>query len=112
MVIETLAAFGKVYMFTPWWLVFFVVVGLWGLIFGSLAMVTRTCHVAVQYIPGFLLLLGGELLNHFYLHLWRFYHDSLFGITDPVMRAVVLGIATGFLIPIINAIMKKSYQVK
>jgi dihydroflavonol-4-reductase len=111
-IIEALAAFGNIYLFTPWWVSIIVVVVLWGLIFGSLAMVTRTCHVVIQYIPGFLLLVGGELLNHFYLHLWRFGNDSLFGITNPVMRAVVLGIVTGFLIPIINAFMRQFYQRK
>ncbi|MDZ7261286.1 MAG: NAD-dependent epimerase/dehydratase family protein, partial [candidate division KSB1 bacterium] len=39
--IESLAAFGKVYVFKPWWLVFGIVLVLWGLIFGSIAMLTR-----------------------------------------------------------------------
>lgn len=111
-IIEALAAFGKVYQFTPWWFVFGVVIGLWGLVFGTLAKVTRRCNYIIQYLPGFFLLFGAELLNHYYLHKWSFSNDSLFGVTDPVMRAVVLGIATGFIIPIINAVMKQFYKCK
>jgi nucleoside-diphosphate-sugar epimerase len=109
-IIEYLASFGNVYKFTPGWFVIVAIFGLWGVLFGSFAMWTRTCNVIIQYIPGFLLLLGFELLNHYYLHLWKFTNDSLFGITDPIMRAVVLGIVSGFLIPIINAFMRGFYQ--
>ena len=110
--IEFLAAFGNVYAFQPWWIVFGIVLGLWGIVFGSIAMVTRTRSFLVQYIPGFILLFGGELLNDYYLHKWNFPNDSLYGITDPVARAAVLGIATGFLIPIINGLMKIFYKIK
>jgi len=57
-------------------------------------------------------MMGAELLNHFYLHNWKFSDDMLFGITGPVLRAVVLGIATGFIIPIINALMKQFHKIK
>jgi dihydroflavonol-4-reductase len=111
-IIEALAAFGKVYAFDPWWIVFIIILGLWGIIFGSIAKITRTRSFLVQYIPGFIILFGGELLNNYYLHAWEFYGGSLYGITDPVWRAAVLGIATGFLIPIINAMMIQFYKRK
>lgn len=111
-IIEWLAAFGKVYQFTPRWIIFVAIIGLWGLIFGSIAMAVRTKRFLVQFIPGFLLLFGAELLNHFFLHNWEFYNNSLFGVTNPVLRAVVLGVATGFIIPIINTLMKQLYKRK
>jgi nucleoside-diphosphate-sugar epimerase len=111
-IIELLAWFGKVYLFHPWWLVFAVIIILWGLIFGTIAMGTRQSGYLIQYIPGFILLCGGELLNHFYLHGWSFFKDGLLGGTNPVIRAVILGILTGFLIPLINAIMKQFYKIK
>lgn len=110
--IEGISILGKLYSFQPWWLVFGAVLVLWGFIFGLIAMVTRTRGFLVQYFPGFILMMGAELLNHFYLHNWKFSDDTLFGITDPVMRAVVLGIATGFIIPIINAIMKQFHKIR
>ncbi|MCP5108282.1 MAG: NAD-dependent epimerase/dehydratase family protein [bacterium] len=110
--IESLASFGNVYHFTPWWLVLGVVPGLWGFVFGSLAKLTRTCNLVVQFLPGFVILCGAELLNHYYLHGWEFPNDSLFGITDPLMRAIALGIATGFVIPGINGFMKQLYKHK
>jgi nucleoside-diphosphate-sugar epimerase len=111
-IIEVLAWFGKVYVFHPWWLVFVIILILWGLIFGSIAMGTRRLGFVVQFIPGFILLFGGELLNHYYLHGWSFLRNIPPGSTDPVLRALVLGIITGFLIPIINAIMKQFYKIK
>lgn len=111
-IIELLAWVGKVYVFHPWWLVILVILILWGLIFGSIAMCTRRLGFLVQYIPGFILLFGGELLNHYYLEGWSFLINVPPGNTDPVVRALVLGILTGFLIPIINAVMKQFYKIK
>jgi len=111
-IIEVLAWFGKVYVFHPWWLVFVAILILWGLVFGSIAMGTRRRGFLVQYIPGFILLLGGELLNHYYLQGWSFYKEGLLGDTDPLVRALVLGMLTGFLIPMINAIMKQFYKIR
>jgi hypothetical protein len=111
-IIEVLARVGKVYVFHPWWLVFLVILILWGLIFGSIAMGTRRLGFLVQYFPGFILLFGGELLNHYYLHGWSFLKGAPPGNIDPVPRALVLGMLTGFLIPIINAVMKQFYKIK
>jgi nucleoside-diphosphate-sugar epimerase len=109
---EGLSAFGRLYEFQPWWLVFGVVLVMWGMVVGSIAMVIRTRGFLVQYLPGFILLFGAELFNHYYLHGWEFYGGSLFGITNPVVRAGVLGILAGFIIPIINALMRQFYKVK
>jgi hypothetical protein len=91
--------------------VFPVVLGFWGMLIGSLAMAVRTRNLFIQYLPGFFLLFGGELLNNS-LHAWEFPGGTLFGITNPVVRAAVLGGITGFLIPVINAIMKLLYRLK
>jgi len=123
-IIEALAIFGKVYFFSPSWLVFLVVPLLWGLVFGSIAMWVRTKGFIVQFIPGFIILFAAELLNHYILHNWTFYHffqqgdtwkivhHSLFGVENPLLRAVVLGAATGILIPLLNQIMKLFYKLK
>jgi len=111
-VIEALAAFGKLYYFKPWWIVLIIVPLFWGGIFATLCKVTRTCHCVVQFLVGFILLSGLEILNHSSPGLWAFYNDSLCGITDPVLRAVVLGIGTGILVIIINACMGQFYKRK
>jgi len=110
--VEFMAVFGRVYKFKPGWLVIPVIFGLWGIIFGSLALIMRKCGVILQYIPGFLILFGGELLNNFYFHFWSFPNGSLYGITGPYARAAVLGIATGFIIPIINFVMTRFFRLK
>lgn len=109
--IEALAAFGKIYAFQPWSLVFAIVPGFWGITFGSLAMALRTRRFVFQYFPGFFLLFAAELLNNS-LHVWKFEGGSLYGITNPFLRAAVLGAVTGFLIPVINAIMKLLYKLQ
>jgi len=109
---EGLSAFGNLYEFQPWWLVFGVVLVIWGMVVGSIAMVIRRRGFLVQYIPGFVLLFGAELLNHYYLHSWEFHGGAFFGITNPVVRAGVLGVVAGFLFPIINALMKQFYKIK
>ncbi len=111
-ILEALAAFGKLYVFQPWWVVLPLVPVFWGLIMGFIAMVMRTCRFLVQFLPGFLLLLGCELLNHYYIHLWRYHNDSLCGIGNPVVRAVVVGIIGGIYILIINALMRQFYKYK
>jgi hypothetical protein len=122
--IEALAIFGRVYLFSPPWLVFLVVPLLWGVVFGSVAMWVRTKGLIIQFIPGFIILFAAELLNHYYLHNWTFYHfiqkgdkwevinHSLFGIGDPLLRAIVLGVATGILIPLLNQVMLLFYKIK
>lgn len=111
-IIELLAWSGNVYVFHPWWLALFVILILWGFIIGSIAMGMRCLGCLVQFIPGFILLFGGELLNQYYLHGWSFLKDGPLYSQDPVLRALILGILTGFLIPLINGIMKQFYKIK
>lgn len=111
-IIEILAAFGKVYFFQPWYVMMGAIVVLWGLVFGMLARKMRRLAFLWQFLPGFFILFGAELLNHYYLHNWFFYPQNFFGLAEltPVARAVWLGVATGFIIPGINGIMKQLYQ--
>lgn len=110
--IEVLAAFGKIYFFKPWWISMVVILILWGIVFGSIAMATRTRAFLIQFMPGFVILFAGELLNHYYFDKWYFVPGTFLEKMSPVMRASVLGIATGFLIPIINAGMRSLYKRK
>ncbi|MCP5050885.1 MAG: NAD-dependent epimerase/dehydratase family protein [bacterium] len=112
LVIEVLAAFGKVYAFHPWHFMIGVVIGLWGIVFGGLAMKTRRSGFPLQFILGFIILFGAELLNHYYLHNWSFYTGDIFGLASmtPLARAAWLGFATGFIIPLLNGIMGQLYR--
>ncbi len=110
-IIKAIAIFGKIYIFKSWWIVF-PNLAIWGLVIGSIAWATRSCGYMVQFLPGFILLLGIEPLNHYYLHLWKFYNDSLLGIISPLERAVVVGVIYGLVIIIINAWMRKLYELK
>jgi len=112
--IEILAEFGKVYSFTPWYFMFGVIIGMWGLLFGAIAMWTRKLPVVVQYLPGFIFLFVMELLNHYMMHRWTFHAGNFIGLAEmtPWIRAMWLGIATGFIIPLYNNIQAMFYQIK
>jgi len=104
--IEILAHFGRVYHFEPWYVMIGVIIGMWGLFFGYMAMITRNSNIIIQFAIGFLFLFGAELLNHYYLHQWFFYPNDIFGLAQmkPLWRAFWLGFATGFIIPLFNGI--------
>lgn len=112
--IEVMAEFGKVYQFHPWYFMFGVIIVMWGILFGFIALKTRKLHFIWQFIPGFLFLFGAELLNHYYLHQWSFYPNDIFGLAKmaPFWRAFWLGFATGFIIPLYNIIMGMLYKYK
>ena len=109
--LELLAFFGKVYTFVHWWIAVAVVLVFWGVIFGWIAMLMRRFSLVIQFIPGFVILFAGEMVNHSVLKAWTFPGESLYGITNPIERAVALGMG-GVVIPIINAIMKRLYLRK
>ena len=71
-IIEVAAALLRFYVYQPGWMVFVVVLVLWGAIFGSIALATRDRGFFVQYIPGFILIFGLELLNYYILKTWIF----------------------------------------
>lgn len=109
-IIEISADIGGAYHFTPRWFSIVAVLGMWGLTFGSIALLTRTKGFLIQFIPGFLILFGAELLNHYYLHLWKFGENFILTGLEPIWRAVILGVATGFIIPLINMVMLAFYK--
>ncbi len=111
-VIELLAAFGKIYQFKPWVLMIGTILVLWGLVFGTIAKKMRRLSFVWQFLPGFFILFAAELVNHYYLHNWIFYPRAFFGLAEltPLARAIWLGLATGFIIPGINRIMKQLYR--
>jgi hypothetical protein len=111
-IIEISADMGGAYHFTPRWFAVVAVLGMWGFLFGSIAMVTRTRGFLIQFLPGFLFLFGAELLNHYHLHLWEFGKDFFLTGLSPLLRALILGILTGFIIPLINMVMVKLYKRK
>ncbi|MBI5565563.1 MAG: hypothetical protein HY870_11735, partial [Chloroflexi bacterium] len=111
--IELTSSLGKFYHFEPGWLVLVVIFGAFGLALGSLAMALRTRSVAVQFLTGSVLAGAAELLNALNLSpnfKWVFAPDWPFGITDPIGRALVLGLAGGAFIVIVNALLLTLYK--
>lgn len=105
-IIEVGAALLGLYVYQPGWMVIVVVLVLWGAIFGSIALATRDRGFFIQYIPGFILIFGLELLNYYILKMWIFSQGTFLYRFTPLQVAAAIGFTMGFLAPVINVVMK------
>ena len=111
--IEISAATGKWYSFDPGWFVLVIVFGAFGFTLGSLAMLLRTRSSLIQFVIGSLLAGAAELANVLIpssVVRWNFTPGWPFGIMDPIVRSLVLGLAGGIFILIVNAITLSLYK--
>ena len=111
--IEIGSATGQFYRFEPAWLVLLIIFGAFGLALGSLAMVTRRWGGLAQFLVGTAAAGAVELLNALNLTTavrWIFTPGWPFGIDDPIGRALVLGLAGGVFVLLVNAIMRSLYR--
>jgi hypothetical protein len=111
--IEILAATGRWYSFEPGWFVLVIVFGAFGFALGSLAMLLRQRSNLAQFAIGTVLAGAAELANVLLPSptiRWIFAPGWPFGITDAVTRALVLALAGGFFILIVNAILRALYK--
>ena len=111
--IEISSATGKFYTFTPGWFVFVIIFAAFGFGLGTLAMLLRKKSGLVQLLAGTILAGAVELANALALIpgvRWDFAAGWPFGITDPILRSVVLGFAGGIFLLVVNAIMKAIYK--
>jgi nucleoside-diphosphate-sugar epimerase len=111
--VEIISALGQFYSFTPPWLVFFIVLGAFGLALGTLAMWLRTQSELLQFLVGTILAGAIEALNATgivpFLG-WHFKPGWPFGITNDWGRSLVLGFAGGVGILLINTLIRGLYK--
>jgi nucleoside-diphosphate-sugar epimerase len=111
--IEISAATGKWYSFDPSWFVLVIVFGAFGFVLGSLAMLLRARSGLLQFAIGALLAGAAELANVLIpssFVRWQFAAGWPFGIMDPIARSLVLGLAGGVFILLVNAILVALYR--
>jgi hypothetical protein len=111
--IEISAATGKFYRFEPGWLVLVIIFGAFGLTLGSLSMLTRRWSALAQFALGSAAAGAVELLNALNLTTsvrWIFSPGWPLGIQNDIVRALVLGLAGGVFILVVNAILRSLYQ--
>jgi hypothetical protein len=111
--IEITSALGRFYSFQPWWAVFLIVFGAFGLGLGTIAMWLRTRSDLLQFAAGTITAGVVELLNELRLIpfiSWTFAPGWPLGITNPWARSLLLGCAGGIFILIVNALMRLLYQ--
>jgi nucleoside-diphosphate-sugar epimerase len=113
--VEALAHLAKFYEFTPSWLIFAIIIGAFGLLFGSLAKALRKQSSLVQFIVGALSAGSIELINKLGIihdYYWVFAPGWPLGITNPWIRTAVLGLPGGLFILILNYLMSMSYKAQ
>jgi len=114
-VVEAIAHIGAFYEFTPWWLIFVIIVGAFGLLFGSLAKALRKQSSMVQFIVGALCAGTIELINKLGIihdYYWVFAPNWPLGISNAWVRTAVLGLPGGLFIVILNFLMALSYKTR
>jgi len=111
--VEIISALGRFLFVHPPWLVFFIVLGVFGLALGTLAMWLRTRGELVQFLIGTILAVAIEALNAMRIIPflgWHFAPGFPFGITNDWGRSLVLGFAGGVGILLVNALMRGLYK--
>lgn len=111
--IETISYIGRFYKFTPWWTVFIIVTGAFGLALGTLAMLFRKSSSVIQFLVGTIAATLVEVMNYLGMipyFSWEFAPGWPFGITDPWLRSIVLGMAGGIVVLIVNAMARGLYK--
>lgn len=114
-VVETVSYLGRFYAFHPWWMILVIIVGAFGLLFGSLAKILRRQSTIIQFIIGALSAGLVEVINLLGLipgYYWVFADGWPLGITNPWLRTVVLALPGGIFILILNFIMRSIYKTR
>ncbi len=111
--LEFTAACGRFYTYHPRWIVVITVVLWFGLIFGTLAQLWRRRSGMFQLVSGTILAAIVELQNALRINSsagWKFAPGWPFGITNIWVRSLVLGLAGGIFIVIVNYLMRLLYK--
>ena len=111
--IEITSATGHFYAFHPGWLVIPVILGGFGVTLCTLAMLLRKQSDLVQLLIGTIVTGAAELANALGLTGslgWTFTPGWPFGIDNPYLRSLVLGLAGGIIVLLVNAIMRAFYR--
>jgi len=109
-VFELLVAFGNLYIVTPKWALLPGVPLFWGVIAGTVTMLTRTWSGVMQFLIGFAIGSLSQLGNHYYVNLWKLPDGKLFSATTPLWQAVIMGVMLGLSFLVISGIMVQLYK--
>jgi hypothetical protein len=104
--LESLALFGRLYEFSPPWLIFVVIGGL----MGAVSFFTVSWPGWAQFVAGAAVGVGAELLNVWVPHAWTFNPRSFGAIPNELVRAIVLGLPAGLMPLGVNAIVRGLYR--
>ena len=111
--LEFIAACGRFYTYQPRWIVVITVVLWFGLIFGTLAQLWRRRSGMFQLVSGTVLAAIAELQNALRINPsvgWKFAPGWPFGITNVWVRSLVVGLAGGIVVVIVNYLMRLLYK--
>lgn len=98
------------YQFTPWWIVFGVIIFVYGGILGSIILLSAGLRAPVQFLLGSAIGFSAETINHLTGELfWHF--DRLQPVDGWVVSALLYGgIPAGILVVLVNWIVRLLYR--
>lgn len=108
--VESTAWLAKWYAFTPPWLIFVIIFGVFGGIMGSVSYFLAKQSGWLQFAVGVAIGVGFEIANALWLNLWTFNPESFGRIPGPWIRSIVLGIPAGVMPVAVNAIIRMLYK--
>jgi len=108
--VESTAWIGRWYAFDPWWLIFVIIVGVFGGVMGTLTYLTVRWGALAQFLAGTAVGISAELINGLWLHRWEFNDQIMRRLPSLGVRAVVLGLPAGLLPVVITAALRWFYR--
>lgn len=108
--VEGVTRIANWYVFHPWWLVFIVIVGVFGGVMGSLSLVSERWPIVAQFVAGAIVGIGAEVLNAFWLHAWEFAPVITDRLPGAWTRSILLGLPAGLMPVFVNSIIRSLYQ--
>jgi nucleoside-diphosphate-sugar epimerase len=107
---EGLAALANWFHFTPWWIIFIVIVGIYGGIMASIALWSAGLPAIVQFVLGGAVGFAAETINHLSGNMF-WYFDTLPVPDNPWVGALLAGvIPAGVLVLLINFLVGALYR--
>lgn len=111
-IVEVQAVIGNFFNYKPWWMIFIIIIVIWGGILGSIAMISRKINLLGQFVSGFIVSFVLTYLDFLYTHFKQLPDNQLFGVKHILGQTAILAASAGVLIIVVNSLMKAFYKHK
>jgi dihydroflavonol-4-reductase len=111
-IVEVQAIVGGFFSYKPWWMIFLIVIIIWGGILGVVAMISRKFSMVGQFLGGFIASFILTYLDFLFSHFKQLPNGQLFGVRHIIGQTAILAASAGVLIIVVNLLMQAFYKYK